>query len=123
MKIEWKDINRVRTVVLGAAKKAASTSNEAKSAVAGAAVGGWVASAAGAHVGIVALGTGMSGAALLPALGTVAVGAVVGYAAYKGIQDVIGKIRRPDHQPQVKEHSSQVKEHGKILPSKSERAG
>ena len=98
MKLGWKGLNKATNLVVGAAKKAASTSSETKSAVAGAAAGTWLASTAGSHVGIVALGTGISGAAMLPVLGTAAVGAIAGYAAYKGIQDVVKKWREPPHQ-------------------------
>lgn len=68
-----------------------ATSGETKATTAGAAAGGVVASTAGAHVGIAAFGTAVSGAALLPMVATVGVGAVAGYAAYKLYKDFDAK--------------------------------
>ena len=45
-----------------------------------------------AHIGIAAFGTAVSGAALLPVVATVGVGAVAGYAAYEVYKDL--KARR-----------------------------
>ena len=80
--------------------KARAASGEAKATTAGAAAGGVVATTAGAKIGIAAFGTAVSGAALLPVVVMVGVGAVVGYAAYKGYTDV--KARR-SQRPSVSE--------------------
>ena len=75
-----------------ARSKTQNASGEAKATTAGAVAGGVVASTAGAHIGIAALGTAVSGAALLPVVATVAVGSIAGYAAYKVFKDL--KARR-----------------------------
>ena len=68
--------------------KTKGASGEAKATTVGAVGGGVVASTAGAHIGIAAFGTAVSGAALLPVVATVGVGAIAGYAAYKVYKDV-----------------------------------
>jgi hypothetical protein len=75
-----------------AKSKTQNASGEAKATTAGAAAGGVIASTAGAKIGIAAFGAAVSGAALLPVVVTVGVGAIVGYAACKGFKDL--KARR-----------------------------
>jgi hypothetical protein len=72
--------------------KTQNASGEAKATTAGAAAGGVVASAVGAKIGIAAFGTAVSGAAFLPVVVTVGVGAIAGYAACKAYKDL--KARR-----------------------------
>ena len=89
------------TVATGRAWSAAKTralgaSGETKATTAGAAAGGIAATTVGSHVGIAAFGTAVSGAALLPVVVTVGVGAIAGFAAFKLYQDVKTK-RAPPH--------------------------
>lgn len=77
--------------------KAKTASPETKSTAIGGLAGGAAATTAGAHVGIAAFGTAVSGAALLPVAVCVGVGAVAGYAGYKLIKDI--KARRTESTP------------------------
>jgi hypothetical protein len=75
--------------------KVHSASGEAKSTAVGGLAGGAAATTAGAHVGIAAFGTAVSGAALLPVVVCVGVGAVAGFAAFKLFKDVKGRASQP----------------------------
>ena len=75
--------------------KTQGASGETKATTAGAAAGGIAATTVGSHMGIAAFGTAVSGAALLPVVITVGVGAVAGFAAFKLYQDVRAKRTPP----------------------------
>lgn len=75
--------------------KLSNASPEVKSATAGGVALGGAGLATGAHVGIAALGTAVSGAVILPVAGAV-VGALAGYTAFKMAKD--RKTKKPADQ-------------------------
>jgi hypothetical protein len=87
--------NKGWRIATGLGRRLASTSPEAKSAGAGAAVAGGLGMSVGPHIGIAALGTAVSGAVVLPVAGVV-VGAVAGYATYVALRDRRRRRREAD---------------------------